>query len=207
MNLTVPGDISSAAYWIVAGCIHPAAEIRIDNCGINVTRTGLLDILHQMGANIEISNRRIIAGEEIADIKVMSSRLNAIEVGGNIIPRIIDEIPVLAVAACLAKGKTVIKDAGELRIKESDRIHYIVQELRKLGARIEETADGMVIDGGVKLKGGIVSCHRDHRLGMSFAVAGLVCKDEVVISGTEAVSISYPGFWEELGFMCSKWRM
>ena len=148
INLRIPGDISSAAYFLVAAAIHPDAKIVIRGCGINPTRTGIIDILLAMGARLKIDNERLEAGEPLADIVVESSKLMGIEIGGDIIPRLIDEIPVLAVAGCVARGKTVIKDAGELRVKESDRIATVAGELSRLGAKIEPLPDGMVIYGG-----------------------------------------------------------
>ncbi|OGO61502.1 MAG: 3-phosphoshikimate 1-carboxyvinyltransferase, partial [Chloroflexi bacterium RBG_19FT_COMBO_48_23] len=148
VDICVPGDISSAAYWLVAGAIHQNAKIRIVNCGVNPTRTGIIDVLLAMGATIRVENQRLEGNEPVADLYIESSRLKAIEIGGDIIPRLIDEIPLLAVAACLAQGKTIIRDADELRVKESDRIVTTIRELSRLGAKIEELSDGMVIYGG-----------------------------------------------------------
>jgi len=198
LNLRVPGDISSAAYFLVAAAIHPNARIVIKDCGINPTRTGIIDILLAMGANLRIDNERLEAGEPLADIVVESSDLKGIEVGGDIIPRLIDEIPVLAVAGCVAKGKTVIRDAGELRVKESDRIATVVNELSRLGARIEPLSDGMIIYGGRPLSGTEVDSHLDHRLAMSLAIAGLVAKGETAIKRARAAQVSYPAFWQTL---------
>jgi 3-phosphoshikimate 1-carboxyvinyltransferase len=198
LNLRVPGDISSAAYFLVAAAIHPDARIVIRDCGVNPTRTGLIDILLAMGAKLLMCNDRMEAGEPFADIVVESSDLKGIEVGGDIIPRLIDEIPVLAVAACLARGKTVIRDAGELRVKESDRIATVTTELSRLGAKIEPLPDGMVIYGGRPLSGTEVDSHLDHRLAMSLAVAGLVAKGETTIQRAHVVQVSYPAFWQTL---------
>jgi len=198
LNLRVPGDISSAAYFLVAAAIHPNARIVIKDCGINPTRTGIIDILLAMGAKLRIDHERLEAGEPLANIVIESSDLKGIEVGGDIIPRLIDEIPVLAVAGCVAKGKTVIRDAGELRVKESDRIATVVNELSRLGARIEPLPDGMVIYGGRRLSGAEVDSHLDHRLAMSLAVAGLVAKGETVIKRARAAQVSYPAFWQTL---------
>jgi 3-phosphoshikimate 1-carboxyvinyltransferase len=198
LTLRVPGDISSAAYFLVAGAIHPNARIVIRGCGINPTRTGIIDILIAMGARFKIDNKRLEAGETLADIVVESSELKGIEVGGDIIPRLIDEIPVLAVAGCVAKGKTVIRDARELRVKESDRIATVVGELSRLGAKIEPLPDGMVIYGGRPLSGTEVDSHFDHRLAMSLAVAGLVAKGETTIKHAQVVQVSYPAFWQTL---------
>ena len=198
LNLRVPGDISSAAYFLVAAAIHPNARIVIKDCGINPTRTGIIDILLAMGARLRIDHERLEAGEPLADIVIESSDLKGIEVGGDIIPRLIDEIPVLAVAACVAKGKTVIRDAGELRVKESDRIATVANELSRLGAKIEPLPDGMIIYGGRPLSGTEVDSHLDHRLAMSLAVAGLVAKGETVIKRARAAQVSYPAFWQAL---------
>jgi len=198
LNLRVPGDISSAAYFLVAAAIHPNARIVIKDCGINPTRTGIIDILLAMGAKLKIDHERLEAGEPLANIVIESSDLKGIEVGGDIVPRLIDEIPVLAVAGCVAKGKTVIRDAGELRVKESDRIATVVNELSRLGARIEPLSDGMIIYGGRPLSGTEVDSHLDHRLAMSLAVAGLVAKGETVIKRARAAQVSYPAFWQTL---------
>jgi len=198
VNFRVPGDISSAAYFLVAGAIHPNARIVIRDCGINPTRTGIIDILVAMGARLKIDNERLEAGELLADIVVESSELKGIEVGGDIIPRLIDEIPVLAVAGCVAKGKTVIRDAGELRVKESDRVATVASELSRLGAKIEPLPDGMVIYGGRPLSGTEVDSHFDHRLAMSLAVAGLIAKGETTIKHAQVAQVSYPAFWQTL---------
>jgi 3-phosphoshikimate 1-carboxyvinyltransferase len=198
LNLRVPGDISSAAYFMVSAAIHPSARILISDCGINPTRTGIIDVLLAMGVRLRIESERLEAGEPLADIVVESSELKGIEVGGDIIPRLIDEIPVLAVAACVARGKTVIRDAGELRVKESDRIATAAAELSRLGARIEPLPDGMVIHGGRPLWGTEVDSHLDHRLAMSLAVAGLVAKGETAIKRANVAQVSYPAFWQAL---------
>ncbi|MGA7677785.1 MAG: 3-phosphoshikimate 1-carboxyvinyltransferase [Dehalococcoidia bacterium] len=198
VDLCVPGDISSAAYWLVAGAIHPNAKIKIANCGINPTRTGIIDALLAMGAKLKIENQRLEGNEPLADLYVESSRLKAIEISGYIIPRLIDEIPLLAVAACVAQGDTLIRGAGELRVKESDRIKTTAQELSRLGANIEELSDGMVIHGGRLLLGAEVRSHFDHRLAMSLTVAGLVAKGSTLIHNARVVEISYPDFWEEM---------
>ena len=204
INLHVPGDISSAAYFLIAGAIHPSARIVIKDIGINPTRTGIIDILLAMGAKLKINNERLEAGEPLADIVVESSELKGIEVGGDIIPRLIDEIPVLAVAGCVAKGKTIIRDAGELRVKESDRIATVASELSRLGAKIEPLPDGMVIYGGRPLSGTEVDSHFDHRLAMSLAVAGLIAKGETTIKHAQAAQVSYPDFWQTLLSVTSK---
>jgi len=204
INLRIPGDISSAAYFLVAAAIHPNAKIVVRGCGINPTRTGIIDILLAMGAKLKIDNKPLEAGEPLADIVVESSELKGIEVGGDIIPRLIDEIPVLAVAGCVARGKTVIKDAGELRVKESDRIATVAGELSRLGAKIEPLPDGMIIYGGKPLSGTEVDSHLDHRLAMSLAIAGLVAKGETTIKHAQVAQISYPAFWHTLLSVASK---
>jgi 3-phosphoshikimate 1-carboxyvinyltransferase len=198
LSLRVPGDISSAAYFLVAAAIHPDARIVIRDCGINPTRTGIIDILLAMGASLRMDNERLEAGEPLADIVVESSELKGIEVGGDIIPRLIDEIPVLAVAGCVARGKTVIRDAGELRVKESDRIATVVNELSRLGAQIEPLTDGMAIYGGRVLSGTEVDSHFDHRLAMSLAIAGLIARRETTIKHAQVAEVSYPAFWQTL---------
>ena len=198
LNLRIPGDISSAAYFMVSAAIHPNAGIFIRDCGVNPTRTGIIDVLLAMGAKLKIDNKHMEAGEPLADIVVESSELKGIEVGGDIIPRLIDEIPVLTVAACVARGKTVIRDAGELRVKESDRIVTVATELSRMGAKIEPLSDGMVIYGGGPLSGTEVDSHLDHRLAMSLAVAGLVAKGETVIKRAHVAQVSYPAFWQTL---------
>ena len=197
-NISVPGDISSAAYWLVAGAIHPNAKIKIEGCGINPTRTGIIDVLEEMGANIKVENKQMEANEPTGDIYIESSSLKAITIDKSILPRIIDEVPILAVAACFAEGDTIIKDATELRIKESDRITTTVQELSKMGAKIEELPDGMIIHGGTRLTGAKVRSHYDHRLAMSLTVAGLLATGKTTIHNAHVVDISYPAFWEDL---------
>jgi 3-phosphoshikimate 1-carboxyvinyltransferase len=165
---------------------------------MNETRIGILEVLRAMGARLEVENERSEGGEPVADICVQSSELVATRIEGEIIPRLIDEIPVIAVAACLAKGTTVIRDAAELRVKESDRISATIEELSKLGARIEELPDGMVIHGVEGLRGTRCSSHQDHRLAMTLAVAGLVAEGETIVENAEVVGVSYPSFWQDL---------
>jgi len=198
VDICVPGDISSAAYWLVAGAVHQNAKIGIANCGVNPTRTGIIDALLAMGAKLRVENQRLEGNEPVADLYIESSRLRAIEIGGDIIPRLIDEIPLLAVAACVAQGKTIIRGAGELRVKESDRIATIIRELSCLGAKIEELPDGMVIYGGGALLGAEVRSYADHRLAMSLAVAGLIADGDTLIQNARVAEISNPNFWEEL---------
>ena len=196
IDVRVPGDISSAAYWLVAGCCHPDARIRLRGVGINPSRTGVLDVLNSMGARVRVENVQEEGGEPSADLVAESSNLEATEISGEIIPRVIDELPVLALAACYAKGTTVIRDAGELRAKESDRIRATVEGLSKLGARIEERPDGMVIHGGGPLVGADCNSFGDHRIAMTLGIAGLMASGTTAIAGSEAAGVSYPGFWD-----------
>lgn len=195
-NIIVPGDISSAAYFIVAGLIVPNSQILITNVGVNFTRTGIITALRDMGANIEILNKRNLCGDYVADISVKTSNLAGTTIEGKIIPRLIDEIPILAVVACFANGKTYIKDASELKVKESNRISTITNELKKMGANITETEDGMIIEGGYPLKGSTVQSYNDHRIAMSLAIAGLLAEGETCIQNSECVDISFPQFYE-----------
>jgi len=196
VDVAVPGDISSAAFFIVAALIVEGSEIEIKNVGINPTRTGIVDILREMGGSISYENEREIAGEPVADIIVSSSKLKGIHIGGDWIPRAIDEIPVIAVAAAFAEGRTKVTDAQELRVKECDRISAIVSELKKLGVPLEELEDGFIVDGVHQVEGASVESHGDHRIAMSMAVAGLRAKGETVIAGSDCVDVSFPGFFE-----------
>ncbi len=193
-KVSIPGDISSAAFLMVAASIVPGSDILIRDVGVNPGRTGIIDVLHRMGAGIEVRNERILSNEPVADISVRFSQLNATELSGSIIPKIIDEIPVIAVAATQAKGKTVIKGAEELRFKESDRIKTTVHELRRLGANIEEARDGIIVYGPTKLKKGICQSYGDHRIAMISAIAGLAASDKVVVEKIECIETSFPGF-------------
>ncbi len=200
VDLAVPGDISSAAFWLVAGLCHPNARVLVNGVGLNPSRTGILEALQAMGAgkSLSLQDERIVGGEPVADVLAQSCQLKGTEIGGDIIPRIIDELPVLAVAACFAEGTTVIRDAAELRFKETDRIQTTVSQLRRLGANIEAKEDGMVIHGTGRLSGAVCESYADHRLAMSLAVAGLLAQGETTIQGAESASVSYPGFWEHL---------
>jgi len=198
LNVTVSGDISSAAFWLVAAAAHPNAKIKLANVGVNPTRSVVLDILSDMGAQIKMENQRMEGGEPVADLFIESSELRGVEIAGDQIPIAQDEIPVLALAACFAKGTTVIRDAQELRYKESDRLHATATELSRLGANIKELPDGLVIEGTGSLKGGPCRSYRDHRIAMTLGIAGLLADEEVVISGAEVVDITYPNFWEDL---------
>lgn len=197
-SLRVPGDISSAAFWLVAASIVPDSELLLLNVGINPTRTGILDVLAEMGADIAIEDARLSGGEPVADLRVRTAALQACTIGGELIPRLIDEIPILAVAACCAAGRTVIRDAAELRVKESDRLTTMARELRRLGARIEEQPDGLTIEGGHPLQGADVESHGDHRVAMSLAIAALVAQGRTQLADGQCAAVSYPRFWEEL---------
>ncbi len=200
VDIAVPSDISSAAFWLVAGLCHPNARILIQGVGLNPSRTGVIDALQAMGAGAGLTmlDQRDEGGEPVADLLVTSTQLQGIEIGGEIIPRIIDELPVLAVAACFATGTTVIRDAKELRVKESDRIETTVAELSRMGARIEAREDGMVIHGTGRLNGAACRSHADHRLAMAMAVAGLLARGATTVHEAEAASVSYPEFWQHL---------
>jgi 3-phosphoshikimate 1-carboxyvinyltransferase len=198
-NTEVPGDFSSAAFFIVAALLIPGSEITIRNVGMNPTRTGLLDVLQKMGAAIGISKIREVSGEPVADILCRGrADLKAVSVTGDMVPSLIDEFPVLCVAAALAQGTTVIRGAEELRVKESDRISAIAAELRKMGVKIEEYPDGMSIDGSESLLGAEVESHGDHRIAMAMAVAAMIAEGNTVIHGASAVDISFPEFFSIL---------
>lgn len=194
-TIEISGDISSAAYFIAAGLIVPDSEIILQNIGLNPTRTGILDVLKSMGADIEILDKRTVSNEITGDLRVCTSDLKSCEISGDLIPRLIDEIPVIAVLATQAEGTTVIKNAEDLRNKESDRIRAVVTELKKLGADIEETQDGMIINGKTPLKGGAeVNTYNDHRLAMSLYTAGLISEKEILIKDFDWINISFPEF-------------
>ncbi|NQU17845.1 MAG: 3-phosphoshikimate 1-carboxyvinyltransferase [Candidatus Saganbacteria bacterium] len=205
-EIHVPGDISSAAFFMVAGLLVPNSNLLIRNVGLNPTRIGIIEVIHRMGGNLEVQDEQLIAYEPRGNIRLTanSSRLSAIEIGGELIPRLIDEIPIIAVLATQAEGTTVIKDAKELRVKESDRIATISSELRKMGAKIEEQEDGMLIFGPTKLKGAIVDSHGDHRVAMSLAIAGLIAEGETTIENTDCIETSFPGFKSLLDVVCTK---
>ena len=198
LSLRVPGDPSSASFWWVAAAIHPNAEITTTGVGMNPTRIGALEVLKAMGAQITISNARTEGSEPVADVTVRSSSLQATTIRGAIIPHLIDEIPVLAVAAAMANGQTVIADAQELKAKETDRIATVVSALQAMGVTAEATDDGMLITGRGALSGATLASHGDHRLAMAWAVASLVASGSTTIQGTDAVDVSYPGFWRDL---------
>jgi len=201
----VPGDISAAAFLMVAAAIIPGSEVLIKNVGVNPTRSGAIDLLTKMGATIELREEKMWGKEPVADVMINGgSGLKGVKIGGEMIPRLIDEIPALAVAAAVAEGETVISDASELKVKESDRIAALAGQLRKLGAQIEETEEGMIIQGGADLKGAALDSCGDHRLAMALAVAGLVAEGETSVSGAEVINISFPGFMQSLRSLLDK---
>jgi len=201
IKITIPGDMSSAAFLLVAGALLSESGISLLGVGTNETRTGLLDALKSMGAHIRISNERQVANEPVADIFVKKSKLKAMCFSGDHIVRMIDEIPILALAATQAFGTTVIKDASELKVKESNRIQKTVESLKSLGAHIEESDDGMIIQGPTQLYGAQVSSFGDHRLALFLSIAGLLCRDPVIITNAEVTDDSYPGFLESLAYL------
>ena len=222
-DIAVPGDISSAAFFMVAALIVPGSEVLLENVGVNPTRSGIIDVLKDMGGNIELTNNRTVAGEPVADIVVKYSSLHGTTIYGDMIPALIDELPVIAVAAAFADGTTTIKDAAELRVKESDRIDAVVEGLASMGADIEALEDGMIIHGvapdsinasankcgcgnvvnggainNYALHGARISCHKDHRIAMSFAVCALAADGTTILDDETCVNISYPGFFKDL---------
>lgn len=196
--LDIPGDFSSAAFLIVAALLVPTSELLIKNVGVNPTRTGLLDVIWAMNGELELFNQRLSGQEEVADILVRSSQLTATNISMDLIPRLIDELPLFALLASQAEGTSMVTDAGELRVKETDRIETIASELAKLGIEVETRVDGFVVNGQQQLKGGRVSSHGDHRIGMTMAIAGLIAPDVVEIEYTEAIAVSYPDFFRDL---------
>ena len=201
-DVAVPGDISSAAFFLVAGLIVPGSELLLKNVGVNPTRSGILDILRQMGGSVELVDQRELSGEPVADLLVRSSDLHGIEICGDLVPRAIDEFPVISVAAAFAEGITTIRDAAELRVKETDRIAAMCTALGGLGAEIKPLEDGMRVTGSETLHGGRVDSCGDHRIAMSMAIAALRAGSEVAISDTECTETSFPGFWELLAGLC-----
>ncbi len=197
-KIEVPGDISSAAYFIAAGLLVPGSEILIKNVGVNPTRDGILRVCKAMGADITLQNKRENGGEPVADILVRHSNLKAVTIEGEIIPTLIDELPMIAVMACFAQGTTIIKDAAELKVKESNRIEVMTDNLSRMGAHVTATDDGMMIEGGYPLHGAGIDSHLDHRIAMSFAVAALAAEGETEIKDADCVKISYPAFYEDL---------
>ena len=203
-NVLVPGDISSAAYFIAAGLLVPGAEILIKNVGINETRDGIIRVAKAMGGNIQLLNENHDSGEPVADLLVTHSQLHGIRIDGALIPTLIDEIPVIAIMAAFANGETIIADAAELKVKESNRIDVMVNNLSAMGADITGTDDGMIIRGGSPLHGALIHSMDDHRIAMSFAIASLLAEGTIVIEGAECVNISYPDFYCDLQKLCVK---
>ncbi|MGX7418279.1 3-phosphoshikimate 1-carboxyvinyltransferase [Carnobacterium gallinarum] len=202
-TMTVPGDISSAAFFMVAGLVVPNSQVHLTNVGLNPTRTGIVDVIEQMGGQVTISDASRNTGKLAGTITVETSELQGIEIGGDLIPRLIDELPVIALLATQANGTTIIKDAAELKVKETNRIDAVVRELTTLGANIEATEDGMIIHGKTKLHGGRVTSYGDHRIGMMLQVAALLVEEgAVVLEKADAVSVSYPDFFEDLASLC-----
>ncbi|MGN0398869.1 MAG: 3-phosphoshikimate 1-carboxyvinyltransferase [Blautia sp.] len=197
-EVAVPGDISSAAYFIAAALLIPGSELLIKNVGINPTRDGILRVCREMGASVELLNQRIQCGEPVSDLYVKHSPLKGTVIEGDIIPTLIDELPVIAVMAACADGETIIRDAQELKVKESNRLEILVHHLTAMGCDITGTDDGMIIRGGHPLKGAVLESHLDHRIAMSFAVAGMVAEGETEIINADCVNISYPDFYKDL---------
>ena len=197
-RIDVPGDISSSVYFVAAGLILPNSEVLIKNVGINPTRAGLIKVCEAMGADLTLLNENHGNAEPTADLLVRTSSLKACTIEGDIIPTLIDELPTIAMMACFAEGTTVIRDAAELKVKESNRIAIMVENLRAMGADVEETEDGMIIHGGKPLHGAVIDSHKDHRIAMTFAVAALAAEGETEIHDADCVNISYPAFYEEL---------
>lgn len=201
-KIIVPGDISSAVYFVAAGLLLPNSEVLIRNVGINPTRAGLLEVCRSMGADLTLLNENHDCSEPTADVLVRSSSLKGTVIGGAVIPAMIDELPTVALMACFAEGTTIIRDAAELKVKESNRIAITVQNLRSMGADVEETDDGMIIHGGRPLHGTVIDSHKDHRIAMTFAVAALAAEGETEILDAECVDISYPAFYRDLHALC-----
>ena len=197
-KVNVPGDISSAAYFIAAGCITPDSEILIRNVGINPTRDGILKVCRLMNADVTLLNENADSGEPTADLLVRTSSLKGCTIEGDLIPTLIDELPILAVMACFAEGTTPIGDAAEPKVKESDRIAVMTENLTAMGAHVTATEDGMIIEGGYPLRGAVIDSHLDHRIAMSFAIAALNADGETRIQGADCVTISYPAFYKDL---------
>lgn len=201
-EILIPGDISSAAFFLVLAGMVENSEILIKNIGINPTRTGIIEVLKEMGADISEKNKRNLEYEPIADLLIKGKKLKAITISGSIIPKVIDELPIIAVAATQAKGTTIIKDARELRVKETDRIHAIATGLKKMGAKIEEKPDGLIIEGPVKLNGNSCKSFNDHRIGMALAIAGAIAEGATTLLESECIDISFPEFTSTLRRIC-----
>lgn len=205
-DIIVPSDISSAAFFIVAGLVTPNSELLIRNVGINPTRSGIIKVVQDMNGNIELLNQRLSGGEPVADILVKSSNLIATTIEGDIIPTLIDEIPALCILASLAKGTTIIKDAAELKVKESDRITAMCENLTNLGIKATPTEDGMIIEGSDHICGGKIKSYGDHRIAMSFAIASLISDSEITIDDFDCINISYPKFLETIKSVATNLR-
>ncbi|MCL0101849.1 3-phosphoshikimate 1-carboxyvinyltransferase, partial [Dehalococcoidia bacterium] len=201
INVTVPGDFSSAAYWIAAGCLHPDADVVVRNVGVNRYRTGLIRTLLEMGADIVFENEAVVGGEPVADIRARTSRLKGVEVMGSIIPWLVDELPIVALIGAFADGTTTIRDATELRVKETDRIQTTTAQLSKMGIAIEELFDGMLVRQSKNLSGTTVSSCGDHRLAMTLGIAGLLMDGQTIVMEADAASVTYPGFWADLDML------
>lgn len=197
-HIVVPGDISSAAFFLVAGAILKGSKVTLKNVGMNPTRTGIIDVLQEMGASLSVNNERIVNEEPVADLTIMTSSLKGTEISGDLIPRLIDEIPIIALLATQAEGTTVIKDAEELKVKETNRIDTVVDQLSKLGANIEARPDGMIIHGKTDLYAANVDSFGDHRIGMTMEIASLLAKGNMEIKNKEAIAVSYPNFHDHL---------
>lgn len=195
---SVPGDFSAAAFFLVAGSLFPDAHLQLPSVGLNPTRSALLDVLRAMGANITVENERTLGGEPIGDLTVRGAALQGISIGGDLIPNLIDEIPILAVAATRAEGRTEIRDAHELRVKETDRLAAMTTNLRALGAQVEEREDGLTIEGGQTLRSATVKAFHDHRIAMAMGIAGLLASGTTMIHGADIASVSFPDFWSQL---------
>ena len=197
-TVVVPGDISSAAFWLVAGSLVPGAELLIENVGLNPTRTGILEVMESMEARIEVINQREVAGEPVGDLRVKQGPLKPFSINEEIMPRLVDEVPILAVAACFCDGESKITGASELRVKETDRLAVMTRQLTAMGADIDEHPDGLTIRGGRTLRGAALDSETDHRVAMSLAVAALLATGNSTLSRSEAAAVSYPTFWDEL---------
>ena len=198
-SIIVPGDISSAAFWLVAGSIIPKSSLIIENVGLNPTRTGILDVLESMEANIKVVNKRDVAGEPVGDIEVWyKENLKPFNIDGEIMPRLVDEIPILSVAGCFCDGISKIKGASELRVKETDRLAVMARQLKNMGARVDEHQDGLTIYGGNDLKGCELDSEDDHRVAMSLAIASIMANSDSTLCRSEAAAVSYPDFWNDL---------
>ncbi len=197
-KVVVPGDISSAAFWLVAGALLTGSDLTIENVGLNPTRTGILEVMEKMGAKIEVLTQEEIAGEPVGTLRVRSGPLKPFSIGGEIIPRLVDEVPILTVAACFCDGESKITGASELRVKETDRLTVMSRQLKRMGANIEEHSDGLIIYGGKTLKGASLDSETDHRVAMSLGIAALMAEGNSTLLQSEAAAVSYPNFWKDL---------